>query len=145
MTLVRWQRLSNELTDLQAEMNYLCGRPTAASWPTLARAYPAVNVWEDDDNVYVEAEVPGLTQEQLQIFVGEGSLLSIQGERLPCKTPGDVWHRQERGFGKFNRVLQLPAPVDADKVQAKFEHGVLLLTMPKSAAAKPRRITVRGE
>ena len=145
MALVRWQRLSNELSDLQIEMNYLLGRPTEDSWPTLARAYPAVNVWEDDDNVYVEAELPGLTQEQLQIFVNEGSLLSIQGERKPCETPKDVWHRHERGFGKFNRVLQLPVPVDADKVQAKFEHGVLLLTMPKSAAAKPRRITVHGE
>ncbi|HMC87905.1 MAG TPA: Hsp20/alpha crystallin family protein, partial [Gemmataceae bacterium] len=72
MALVRWQRLSNELSDLQIEMNYLLGRPTEDSWPTLARAYPAVNVWEDDDNVYVEAELPGLTQEQLQIFVNEG-------------------------------------------------------------------------
>ena len=65
MALVRWQRLSNELTDLQTEMNYLFGRPTEDSWPTLARAYPAVNIWEDDDNVYVEAELPGLTQDPI--------------------------------------------------------------------------------
>jgi HSP20 family protein len=144
MSLVRWQPLWSEMTGLQSEMNRLFGRLSDDSWPTLASAYPAVNVWEDDDNVYAEAELPGLTPDQLEVFVSEGNLLSIQGERKPCETPRDVWHRQERGFGKFNRALQLPVPVDADKVQARFEHGVLLLTMPKSAAAKPRLITVQG-
>jgi len=145
MSLVRWQPLSNEMSCLQAEMNHLFGRLPDDSWPRLASAYPAVNIWEDDNNVYAEAELPGLTQDQLQIFISEGNLLSIQGERKPCEMPKEVWHRQERGFGKFNRMLELPMPVDADKVQAKFEHGVLLLTMPKSAAAMPRRITVHGE
>ena len=143
--LVHLQPWSNEMTCLQNEMNRLSGWFTDGSWPTLANAYPAINVWEDDNIVYAEAELPGLTQDQLQIVVSEGNLLSIHGERKPCETAKGVWHRQERGFGKFNRVLQLPVPVEADKVQAKFERGVLLLTMPKSAAAKPRRITVQGE
>ena len=145
MMLVRWEPLWNEMTRPQNDMNRLLGQFANDTWPTLANAYPTVNVWEDDNNVYTEAELPGLTQDQLQIFVSEGNLLSIQGERKPCETAKGVWHRQERGFGKFNRGLQLPVSVDADKVQAKFEHGVLLVTLPKSAAAKPRRITVQGE
>jgi HSP20 family protein len=56
-----------------------------------------------------------------------------------------VWHRQERGFGEFTRVITLPVPVDADKVTARLEHGVLTLTTAKSAAAKPKKIAVKAE
>ena len=80
MLLVRLQPLSNEMTCSQNEMNRLFGRFTDDSWPTLASAYPAVNGWEDENNVYAEAELPGLTQDQMHIFVSEGNFLSIQGE-----------------------------------------------------------------
>jgi HSP20 family protein len=56
-----------------------------------------------------------------------------------------VWHRQERGFGKFARSLTLPFNVNADKVDAKFENGVLLVKLPKHESARPRKITVKGE
>jgi len=83
--------------------------------------------------------------DQLEIYVREGNQLSIQGERQPCAPEKGVWHRQERGFGKFNRAIELPVAVDADKVEARFEHGVLHVKLPKSESAKPRRILVKGE
>jgi HSP20 family protein len=107
--------------------------------------YPPVNVWTDDDNVYLEAELPGMTQDQLEIFVHDGNQLTLSGERKPCEVGGATWHRQERGFGKFSRTLTLPVLVETDKVEAKLEQGVLQLKLPKSQDAKPRRINVKGE
>jgi HSP20 family protein len=108
-------------------------------------AFPPVNVWEDQDAFHVEAELPGLTREQLQISVNHRNQLTLQGERPVEEFEKGRWHRRERGFGRFQRVLKLPAPVDADKVEAKLEDGVLLLTLPKSEEAKPRKIAVKAE
>jgi HSP20 family protein len=114
-------------------------------WPTLAVAYPAVNVWEDEDHVYAEAELPGMELNDMEIYVTGGNQLTIKGERKPW-TPGQgTWHRQERGFGTFTRVITLPVDVDADKVEARLHNGVLTITMPKTETAKPRKITVKVE
>ena len=83
-----------------------------------------------------------MQQDQLQIFVTEGNQLTIQGERKPLDEKG-IWHRQERGFGNFVRVLTLPVQVNADRVDARFENGVLLIKLAKHEAAKPRKIAVK--
>jgi HSP20 family protein len=106
---------------------------------------PAINVWEDTDAFRVEVEVPGLTQEQLQVAVTHKTQLTIQGERQGEEPAEGRWHRRERGQGRFQRVLELPAAVDADRVEAKLENGLLLLTLPKAEEAKPRRIAVKAE
>jgi len=108
-------------------------------------AFPPVNVWEDADAFHVELEVPGLTQEQVQVAVTNKNHLTIQGERLPEDPGKGRWHRRERGFGRFQRVLKLPTSVDADRVEAKLENGLLQLTLPKAEEAKPRRIAVKAE
>lgn len=133
--------LANEWNRLQREMGGLLRHP----WPALAQAFPLVNLWEDANNFYAEAELPGLAQDQVEIYVTEGNQLTLQGERKPAELPQGTWHRQERGFGKFSRVLTLPAPVDADKVEARLTNGVLFVTLPKSASARPRQITVKAE
>jgi HSP20 family protein len=107
--------------------------------------YPALNVWEDAEHVFVEAELPGLSLKDLEIYVTGGNQLTLKGERrfdLPQK---GVWHRQERGQGAFTRSLTLPFAVDADKVEARFENGVLFVQLPKHASAKPRKINVKSE
>jgi HSP20 family protein len=143
MLVTRWRPFGwNQLNQFQNEVNNLFER---LSWPTLAQTYPPVNVWADDDHVYAEAELPGMQLDHLEVYVAEGNQLTIQGERQPVAPEKGVWHRQERGFGKFSRVLTLPVPVDADKVEARFDQGVLRVTMPKSEAARPRRITVKAE
>ena len=114
-------------------------------WPALAASYPALNVRQDDNNIFVEAELPGMDLSDLEIYVSGGNQLTIKGERKPVQIEKAVWHRQERGFGKFTRVLTLPVPVDTDKVQARLANGILTITLPKSEEAKPKKIAVKAE
>lgn len=130
--------LFTEVNRIQEEFQRLFGSGTSAP------AGPAVNVWADDNNFYAEADLPDLNLDKLEVFVTDGNQLTIQGERQAPDVRGAVWVRQERPFGQFTRVLSLPTLVDTDKVEAKYEHGVLKLTLPKSEAAKPRKITVKA-
>jgi HSP20 family protein len=111
---------------------------------TAAGVVPLANVWQDDNTVYVEMDLPGIQLEKLDITVKEGNILTVQGEREPTNSDGAVWHRQERLVGPFTRVLTLPVLVDPDKVEASLEQGVLRLKLSKSEAAKPRKIAVRA-
>jgi HSP20 family protein len=108
------------------------------------RGFPALNLWENDENLFVEAEVPGLKAEHLDVTV-VGDELTIKGERPEELPPDGSFHRRERGVGSFTRVMRLPSEVDADRVQAALNDGVLLLTLPKAEAAKPRKIKVKAE
>ena len=111
--------------------------------PFNVAAFPAINMWEDDNNLYVEAELPGFDMNQVEITVTGDNQLSIKGERKQPELENGTWHRQERGFGKFSRMIELPEPVDADKVTAEFKYGVLTITLPKKEEARPRKIEVK--
>lgn len=130
-----WQ----EFNQVQDEFNKWFGRAARVQPP------PALNVWEDENAVHAEADLPGVDPAGLEVTVTEGNQLTVQGERPVPEVAGAVWVRQERPFGKFVRAVTLPSLVDADKVEAKYENGVLRLTLPKHEAAKPRKIVVRGE
>jgi HSP20 family protein len=116
-----------------------------AGWRGLAVAYPPVNIRDDSDHVYAEAELPGLQLNDLEIYVTGGNQLTLKGQRNGPAAKNGVWHRQERGFGAFMRVITLPIAVNAEKIEARFCNGVLTITMPKDESAKPRRITVQAE
>jgi HSP20 family protein len=133
---------------LRGEMNQLVseffgpheGRPRRFGRP--GHAFPALNVWEDGDALFAEAEVPGLKSDDVEISV-IGADLTITGRRNWRESQeGATFHRQERGAGEFNRVVRLPVEIDADKVEATLTDGVLLLRLPKAASAKPTRIKV---
>ncbi len=109
-----------------------------------APSYPPLNVWEDQDSYFVESELPGLKLDHIRVSVAEGNQLTIAGERAPSGPARAAWIKQECGHGTFARAITLPAAVDADKVEARYDAGVLTLTLPKSAAAKPRRIAVQA-
>jgi HSP20 family protein len=151
MRLSRWQSFNpvwNQLHQLQSEMNQLFDRwggDGGRFLNNLVGAYPPVNVWEDADAVHVEAELPGLNLTDLEMYVTGGNQLTIKGERKQELPDKSVRHREERAFGAFSRVLTLPFPVNPDKVEARFENGVLLVTLPKHEASKPRKITVKAE
>jgi HSP20 family protein len=81
----------------------------------------------------------------LEIFVTAGNQLTIKGERKQPETEKGVWHRQERTYGNFTRTFTLPYPVDADKVDARLENGVLLIKLAKHESARPRKIAVKAE
>jgi HSP20 family protein len=130
---------------LREEMDRLL----AATWPTFAdrlmpvfvRGQPLMNVWEKDDAVMVEMELPGVKSEQLDISV-VGNELSVKVDQPDTAKEGVTYHRRERPVGKFTRVVRLPTEVDAGRVEAELRNGVLTITLPKSEKAKPRRITV---
>lgn len=105
---------------------------------------PRINLWQDDQAVYAELDLPAVDPAKLDVQVTEGNRLTVQGERPAPEVAGAVWVRQERPFGTFSRAVVLPALVDPDKVEATYTHGVLKLTLPKSEAAKPRKISVRS-
>jgi HSP20 family protein len=105
--------------------------------------YPGVNVWEDASNIYVEAELPGFSMDQVDVTM-LGTDLTISGERPEAQAPqGAVFHRRERAAGRFSRSIHLGVPIDADKVNAALASGVLMITLPKAEAAKPRKIEVK--
>lgn len=105
-------------------------------------AYPALNVWEDSNALYAEAELPGMSMDNVEVYV-VGNELTIKGERKFSDEQGVSYHRRERGVGAFNRTVNLPVQIDADKVEGTFKDGVLTVKLPKAEAAKPRKITVQ--
>lgn len=106
------------------------------------RAYPPVNIWEDGQAVYAEAELPGLKMKDLEVLV-MGRELTIKGAG-PTEEKSDViFHRRERGTGAFSRVIHLPVEIEAERVEASIKDGVLTIRMPKAEAARARKIEVR--
>lgn len=108
-----------------------------------AKEFPALNIWESDNNLYVEAEAPGLKMEDIEVFV-KGQELTIGGGRKDAGESDRAYHRQERGVGSFSRVLRLPVEIDPQNVEATLKDGVLTITLPKAQAAKPRKIEVKS-
>ncbi len=103
--------------------------------------YPQVNLGEDSENLYVEALIPGMNPDSLELSVMRGTL-TLTGERRDTTGENVTWHRNERGSGKFLRTIDLPVEVDADKVKAECRDGVLLVTLPKSEAVRPRKVEI---
>jgi HSP20 family protein len=135
-------RLGRIPSDVEELMTVLASKPR--EWWMKAVPYPLVNVREEADAFYVEAEVPGLTQDQIEVLIRSGTEVVLQGERRPAGSETGVWHYRERGDGRFQRTLTLPVPVDAAKVEARLDHGVLRLILPKTEAVKPHRVPVQG-
>jgi HSP20 family protein len=135
MRLIQCERPGlGRLTNLQDELDRLFG--TQAVWA------PALDVQESKDNYIFRAELPGLKREEIDVSLQDDTLV-ISGERKVEKVEEGVEvHQQERYYGKFQRTLTLPEPVAADKVKAEYKDGVLTVTLPKTEAAKPKKIDV---
>ena len=147
MLSTRWQPLfgfSTDVSRLRDEMERLFGNTTQRRQAVSPTSYPPLNLWEDDDRYCVEAELPGMEVNDLEIYV-HGNQLSIKGERKVPAVEKAIWHRHERGYGAFTRVIELPGEVNGEAVNAELKAGVLAITLPKCEAAKPRRIEVRGD
>jgi HSP20 family protein len=131
------------LNEMQHEMNRLFDRWGNHAYSLLET--PAVNLWEENNALYLEAELPGLALDDLEIYVTGHNQLTIKGERkAPEFDEKTTQHRRERTFGKFTRSFTLPFAVDENKVEAHFENGVLKVRLPKHEQAMPRRITVKS-
>ena len=135
--------LWNGFNRLQGEVNRLL-EPWVAAPERPTSLAPRVNVWEDAEAFHVEAEVPGVPQDQVEVFVTDCTRLTVRGERRAEAPANGSWLCREHRAGRFERVLELPLPVEADRVEARLEHGVLFLTLPKAEAVRPRRVTVKA-
>lgn len=106
--------------------------------------YPALNLHETENAFTIEAELPGFTEEDVELGV-QGDVLTLKGSRTAeTQAEGSTYHRRERWSGSFERTLRLPTDIDAEKVSATLTNGVLTITLPKPAAALPRKISVKG-
>jgi|YNPNPStandDraft_1061719.scaffolds.fasta_scaffold151672_1 HSP20 family protein len=132
------------LNELRREMDRLLDEFGLGSWrmPWDTAPYPALNIWDDGDAFCVEAELPGVRQEDIEVYA-VGNELTIKGRRVEPEGSQRTYHRQERGTGEFARVVTLPAEVDAEKVEANLKDGVLTLRLPKAESARPRKIVVK--
>jgi HSP20 family protein len=108
-----------------------------------AHDFPAVNVWRGQDGAVVTAELPGIDPARLDISVAGDSLTLTGIRELEPLKEGENYHRQERTYGRFTRTLQLPFQVNAAKVEAKYEKGVLQITLPRVEEEKPKKIAIK--
>jgi len=129
---------------LQNEMNRLFDNFFGSQRRTRgSNVFPALNVYQDSDNLYVTAELPGIDVNDIEINV-EGDTLHIKGQRKLPETDNKVrYHRRERGSGQFSRTIQLPFPVNTEKVSAEMKLGILTISLPKADEAKPRKIYIK--
>ena len=137
----------NQLGRLRNQINRLFEFPFGAdlTGPSSLEAWsPVVDVFENKDHVTVKAEVPGMRKEDIDVSV-EGNTLSICGERREQKEEGKGTsnYRSERFFGRFYRSVPLPSAIDSGKVAAKYQDGVLTVTLPKTEEAKRKKIDVQ--
>lgn len=133
---MEFERISREMDRLARG---LYGEPSGRGRTTV---YPAVNIAEDQDNIYVRAELAGVAPEAVDLSI-EGDTLTIKGERVAPSTNETVsYHRQEVEYGHFSRAITLPKRVNVEKTEARSVNGILYLTLPKAEEVKPRRIQV---
>jgi HSP20 family protein len=145
MALVRWDPI-RELDSLQGDMNRLFDRffegGRGANGSTSGRWIPAMDLVETDDHLVLRGDLPGMTEDDVDIEIKD-NVLTVSGERKSEQEErAEGYHRVERSFGRFSRSLTLPQGIDPDKVEAKFENGVLEVQIPKPAEAKPTRVQI---
>lgn len=150
MAIIRYPRFSpfenpfSEMERLKREMDRLfsdaMGRGPAGMG---SGVFPALNVSEDGDKVYVHAELPGFKPDDIEISV-EKDTLSLRGERKTEEVENASYHRRERRTGKFQKALTLPYDINVEAVDANFKDGVLKLVLPKAEHVKPKKITIKA-
>ena len=132
-------QFENEMEDLMER----CFGNGGEKWG-LTRFTPSLNVSETENEYEVSAELPGMKPEEVTVEVKEGNLW-VSGKKVEEEEEkGKTFHRVERRHGEFRRMIQLPGVVEVEKVEAKFNNGVLTVKVPKSEKVKPKRIPVKA-
>jgi len=143
MTITRWDPF-RELNQLQSTLNRVFqGYNRGDDELTTTTSFvPAVDIYEDEHNITLKMEVPGVKQDDLDIRV-ENNTLTVRGERkFEKEEKEENFHRVERRYGSFSRSFTLPNSVDTDSIHADYENGVLVLKLAKRAEARPKQIKV---
>lgn len=147
MTMIKYDPF-RELRSLQDEMNRLFSGTFSRSGnqdESLRGVWsPSVDIVENKDQILLEAELPGIKPEDVNISI-ENNILTLHGERkFEKKDEKDNFHRIERSYGSFTRSFTLPPTISSENAQAEFENGVLRLTLAKREETKPRRIEIKA-
>lgn len=144
--ITKWEPMPDILS-LQDEMNRLFldffGRaPAGRRLISESLWAPVMDIEETKDDIIVKAEIPGMTKEDVKIQI-TGDLLTISGERKREEESKDkTYHRIERSYGQFQRMITLPSEVQSSKAKASYENGVLTIRLPKSEEVKPKEISI---
>lgn len=145
MTLVRWEPF-RDLSLLQGRFNRLfndslfhdAGEDGVQAWS------PAVDIFEQGDDLILRAEVTGVKADDLDVKV-DGNVLTLRGQRKREESIAEEnYHRVERHYGAFTRSFTLPSSVDGSAIKARYQDGILEVVLPKAEEAKPRRIEVKA-
>ena len=126
------------LYDVQRNFDRLLTSMLSPSQARGRQSYPPMNLSEDENNIYVRVEVPGLDIDDIELTLVESSL-AIRGER---KAVQGKYYRQERPVGAFQRLVSLHTPVNREAVKANLRDGLLTVTLPKAEESKPRKISI---
>ena len=153
MAIERWRprwgitpwRPSRELEEWERLFDDFFGR-SPLRLPVEERGWmPAVDVFEKEDKFVVKAELPGMKEDDINVSV-VGDTLSIKGEKkTETEIKDEDYYRCERSYGTFYRSIPIPSNVDANKIEASFDDGVLEVALPKSAKIKPKKIAVSAK
>ena len=122
----------NAVAEKEKQMQVQAERPFVA---------PDVNIYETDDRYVLQAEMPGVTKEGLEVTV-EGNTLTFTGHRSEGAMPGAALYRESRGTN-YRRVFELDPAIDTNKISAEMRQGMLTLTLPKAERVKPRKIEIK--
>jgi HSP20 family protein len=151
MAIVRWEPF-RDLVSIQDRMNRIFEDAFRGSsrtgaeddWSLSGSWAPAVDVFEQDGNIVMKAELPGVDPKDVDIRV-ENNTLSLRGERKVDKEiKRDDYHRVERAYGSFARTFTLPSIVDTEKIKADFKDGILKVTLPKREEARLKQIPIEA-
>jgi len=132
-----------EMDQLQREMNRLMGY-SSGKRPLSPLSFPAINIWTNEDEMILSAELPGMKVDDIDLNITADALVLI-GKRSPQQLEeGARYHRRERNHGEFSRSIQLPFMVDPGKAKAVFKNGILEISLVRAEADKPKKIAVKA-
>ena len=150
MTIQRWNPFLRDFVSLRDAVDRLFEESFVSpdrltSWRgTRTRPMP-LEIYETADELVVRALTPGVSPDQLDIQYQQGTLTLRARTETPAAHEDWAWHVREFGYGEMVRTVSLPREIDADRAEASFEHGVLMLRLPKAEEAKPRQIPIGGQ
>ncbi|QDV32966.1 Hsp20/alpha crystallin family protein [Tautonia plasticadhaerens] len=138
---LHWQGQWDPFREIRREVGRLLGNIETIG-VRLPRPFPAINLYDAGDRFVLAAELPGVSVREIELSIA-GETLTLRGERTrPEGVSEDRYRRQERAFGRWSRSITLPERVDGTGVVASFSLGILTVTLPKDAEARPRQIAV---
>jgi len=145
MAIMRWKPWG-DLVSIEDEMDslfddFFVRGPRHRGW-YVQRWNPAVDISENDGNIHVDVEIPGMKKEDIKVSL-ENNVLMLKGEKKQEREfKEENCHRLERRYGSFVRSFELPVPVQADKIKASYKNGVLKIDLPKAEEVKPKEIPI---